>query len=440
MASYYKRLKSDLNTCVESQIIDRQTAEKIYTKVYSPNLFAQLRAVQWIAILAGIFIAGGVSLIIAHNWEDIPNIVKMAGFLLIYTTIAALAIKTKDNKPLINAPMEVLWFFLPIIGIGLYAQIFNLSSDPAKPYLIWAILSLPLAFISERKLLTSLHIILLFGLLFFNNFNACNILSLKAANFQKNFHLMSWVSSIALITAAFSQFFIKFKKTSSHLIIGFFLFWILMLFIFITPFQLHGPGFKFLTAISLSTIWILSCESLNARKTPALAGWFLIVYIATFFWNWKSYSVPAETLPGIISSSLIGISALAFIFLTPLKSLPNILHNNIIKIFLSYSVLMFLPIVLSTEIAAMKTVAIFANTALISAGLLFIINGSKEFNEKRINTGVAIIFMVVITRFFDIFGTLLKSGIAFIITGIVMIFLAYLLNKGRKAIIEASKK
>ncbi|MCK5358301.1 MAG: DUF2157 domain-containing protein, partial [Elusimicrobiales bacterium] len=174
--------------------------------------------------------------------------------------------------PLINAPAEVLWFFLPIIGIGLYAQIFNLSSDPAKPYLIWAILSLPLAFISERKLLTSLHIILLFGLLFFNNFNAGNILSLKAANFQENFHLMPWLSSMALITAAFSQFFIKFKKTSSHLIIGCFLFWILLLFIFTTPFQLHGPGFKFLTAISLSMIWLLSCEFLNARKTPACAG------------------------------------------------------------------------------------------------------------------------------------------------------------------------
>ena len=56
----------------------------------------------------------------------------MAGFLLVYATVAIIAIKTADNKSTINAPAEILWFFLPIIGIGLYAQIFNLSGDPAE--------------------------------------------------------------------------------------------------------------------------------------------------------------------------------------------------------------------------------------------------------------------------------------------------------------------
>ena len=433
MTSYYKRLKSDLDNCVNAQIINSQTAEKIYNKAYSPNLFAQIKAAQWIAIIAGIFITAGTSLIIAHNWETIPNIIKMAGFLLIYATIAILAIKTTETKPTLNASAEILWFFLPIIGIGLYAQIFNLSGDPAKPYLIWAILSQPLVFFLRRKILTSLHIILLFGLLFFNNFNAGNILSLKIAAVQP------WLLSTAILTAAFTEFFSKFKKHSSHLIIGAFLFLVLLLFTFNTPFELHGPGFKFLITISLSIIWLLTCESIQAWKTPALVAWFFIIYMTTFFWHWTPYDIPNEPLTAIIASSLIAILSFSFIFLTPLKTIPNILHNKIIKIFLAGSILIFLPIVISTEIATMKILAVSANIALLLAGLLFILSGSKEFNEKRINTGVAIIFLVVITRFFDIFGTLLKSGIAFIITGIVMIFLSYLLNRGRKAIIEAAK-
>ena len=136
---------------------------------------------------------------------------------------------------------------------------------------------------------------------------------------------------------------------------------------------------------------------------------------------------------------MISVSALTYIFLTPLKTLPNVLHNNIFKIFLAFSLLIFFPMAIAPQIATMKTVALLANITLLLAGLLSILSGSKEFNEKRINWGVAIIFMIVITRFFDIFGTLLKSGIAFIITGMVMIFISYLLNKGRKAIIEASK-
>jgi uncharacterized membrane protein len=439
MASYYKRLKSDLNNCIDAQIIDRQTAEKIYTKVYSPNLLAQIKAAQWLAIIAGIFIASGLSLIIAHNWETIPNIAKMASFLLIYAAVAIIAIKTKETKPTLNASLEILWFFLPIIGIGLYAQIFNLSGDPAKPYLIWAILSFPLAFLSQRKILTSLHILLLFGLLFFNNFNAANVLSLKAKAFQEFFQIIPWLLSISLIVAAFFQFFRKLKEKSPHLIIGISLFWVLLLFTFNTPFELHAPGFKFLTAMSLSIIWLLSCELLNAKKFLSIVAWLFFMYITTFLWHSTPKDYLADKILPIAFSSLISISTLFFIFLSPLKAIPNILHNKIVKIFLACSIIIFFPLILSQEVAIFKTVAILANIMLLSAGILFILSGSKEFNEKRINYGVVVIFLVVITRFFDIFGTLLKSGVAFIITGIVMIFLSYLLNKGRKAIIEAAK-
>ena len=119
--------------------------------------------------------------------------------------------------------------------------------------------------------------------------------------------------------------------------------------------------------------------------------------------------------------------------------MSDISQNKIVKIFLACSILMFLPLAISPEPATIKIAAFLANIALLSAGTIFILSGSKEFNEKRINFGVGIIFIMVITRFFDIFGTLLKSGMAFIITGIVMIFISYILNKGRRAIIEAAK-
>ena len=83
-----------------------------------------------------------------------------------------------------------------------------------------------------------------------------------------------------------------------------------------------------------------------------------------------------------------------------------------------------------------KTIAVGANLLLILTGLALMMDGSGSANEKKINSGVALIFLVIVTRFIDIFGNLLRSGFAFIATGLAFAGLAYLMNRGRKALIE----
>ncbi len=67
MASYYKRLKRDLAAAAADGLLTPQQADAVYENLYSKRLFASFKASHWISIIAGLFIAGGLSMMIAHN-------------------------------------------------------------------------------------------------------------------------------------------------------------------------------------------------------------------------------------------------------------------------------------------------------------------------------------------------------------------------------------
>ena len=87
-----------------------------------------------------------------------------------------------------------------------------------------------------------------------------------------------------------------------------------------------------------------------------------------------------------------------------------------------------------------RIIAVGANLMIILTGLALIMDGSGSSNEKEINSGVSLIFLIIVTRFIDLFGNLLRSGFAFIAAGLALAGLAYLVNRGRKALISAVKK
>ena len=87
-----------------------------------------------------------------------------------------------------------------------------------------------------------------------------------------------------------------------------------------------------------------------------------------------------------------------------------------------------------------RILAVIANVILAAYGAGCIVSGARTVNEKLINRGVLVITLTAITRFIDLFGGLLKSGVAFIVTGLAFGALAYFVNRGRKALIESVKK
>ncbi|MBI4655914.1 MAG: DUF2157 domain-containing protein [Elusimicrobia bacterium] len=93
MASYLKRLNSDLKSCAEAGIISSEQQQKTYGFIRLKREF-RLSSVNWISIISGLFTAAGILLVISHNWDRIPALFKMAGFLLLLLAAGELSIRS----------------------------------------------------------------------------------------------------------------------------------------------------------------------------------------------------------------------------------------------------------------------------------------------------------------------------------------------------------
>jgi hypothetical protein len=86
-----------------------------------------------------------------------------------------------------------------------------------------------------------------------------------------------------------------------------------------------------------------------------------------------------------------------------------------------------------------QVVGLVANFSLL--GLAFYLGwlGLRKGQAKLINWAAALVGLLVVTRFIDTFGGLLRSGVAFIITGLLFIALAWGFQAGRKRLIAMAK-
>lgn len=439
--SYYKKLKTDLMGAAAGGIITPGQADRVWEHAYSSRAFASLKATHIIGAVAGLFIALGVILVAAHNWDKIGAIAKMGAFLLLFAGAAEAAMRLEE-KPSAAIPLEMLWFFMPVLGIGLYAQIFNLSGDPVKPYLAWAALSAPLAVLSKRPLAGYLTSILLFVVLYWGTLGSTNILSLTARYNQAAQPLWHWALALGVLAAGVALYPVK--KLGKPLGAG--IVWFFFMLVADTAIKVRSEALVLLAGMSLAVLWLSwgAEEDESVRPGLPLTVWTGAVYLTTFFWHYKDRSYHSEALTTTAAGTLLTWAAFAGAILTLVMRKQRLLpegktEDALARTLLAASMLCAFLLFDANEGSA-KILAVIANLILAAFGAGCIISGSKNSNEKLINRGVAVITLTAITRFVDIFGGLLKSGVAFILTGLAFAALAYGINRGRKALIEAAKK
>lgn len=434
MASYYKKLKTDLAQAAAAGIITSEQADKVWERSYAGRVFASFKATHWISAAAGLFIALGVILVAAHNWDKIGVMAKMGAFLLVFAGTAEAAIRLQENNSAAIS-LETLWFFMPVLGIGLYAQIFNLSGDPVRPYLAWAALSLPLALFSKRPIAAYLCSVLLFAVLYWGTPGSTNILSLTARYSQAAQPAWHWALALAVLAAG--VFIYPGKKLGLPL--GAAATWLFFMLVLDTAIRVRSEAFMLLAGMSLAVLWL----AWGSRKDEVNTGlplkvWIAAVYTLTFFWHHRTSSCMSpgsDTAYGAAITWLAFAGALITLLLRETRLLPGgKLEGYISKALLAASILCAFLLFNSVETQT-KLLAGIANFILIAYGAGSIVSGSENSDEKAINRGVLVITLTAITRFVDLFGSLLMSGEAFIMTGLAFAALAYFINRGRKALI-----
>ena len=110
----------------------------------------------WFMVLlyfASFLVGLGIIAMIAANWQQIPNNVKMLGALAAMAANAGLLIWTiKAGKNVLKQVVACVYAFLIMAVIGLIGQIFHLPTDVENGLLLWSLISWPLLFAAPRLL------------------------------------------------------------------------------------------------------------------------------------------------------------------------------------------------------------------------------------------------------------------------------------------------
>ena len=124
--------------------ITTQTPEKLHDENY------------WLMILAyfSAFLIGlGIIALVAANWEQIPNNVKLGGAVsLMVVNAFAVILSMKFKKKILTQVLCGVFAALIMAVIGLIGQIFQLRSDVSGACLLWALCAWPLFLITPRLL------------------------------------------------------------------------------------------------------------------------------------------------------------------------------------------------------------------------------------------------------------------------------------------------
>ena len=124
--------------------ISTQMPEKLHDENY------------WLMILAyfAAFLIGlGIIALVAANWEQIPNNVKLCGAIgLMFVNAFAVILSMKFKKNILTQVLCGVFAALIMAVIGLIGQIFQLRSDVSGACLLWAVCAWPLFLITPRLL------------------------------------------------------------------------------------------------------------------------------------------------------------------------------------------------------------------------------------------------------------------------------------------------
>ena len=159
----------------------------------------RFQALTLLSVLGGLFIALGIILVISFNWEDIPRFCKVTGLIIAIIGVAELSIFFGGRNIILSKTFEIIWFFLPLAGIGLYGQIYQLSGDYFKPTIVWLLLTLPLIYFTPTKHLAFLHTIGLIIAAFIGTFESGSLISLYGYRYNSQLaSILVFVKSHAL--------------------------------------------------------------------------------------------------------------------------------------------------------------------------------------------------------------------------------------------------
>lgn len=421
-------LQKDISELKEAGIISGDTAEAISRFYENRKSQAPNRLVTVFAVLGASLIGLGIILILAHNWDDLGRAVKTV-FCFLPLLVGQLAcgytlLRKKESTAWRESSSAFL--FLSIgASISLVAQVYNLSGDFSNFMFTWVLLGLPLIYLLNASFTALLYLagisvfagsagyspaydnqaqlywLLLLAIL-------PHYLQLVRQTPEGGFtKALTWFLSISLSTSL-----VAVAHAHEELLLTAYMNLFALLFLFSTP-------------------GMPVAHKASGFRIIGLLGMVALLILTSFkdFWEGIRTKIYGSAFVGFETGFLAGLcfGILALVLLRRMLKLQQLSELSPF----SWVFIAFTGVYYFGCYPGMAALAI--NLLTLAAGVLTVVRGSKQNHLGILNSGLAIISVLVICRFFDTDLSFVVRGIVFVALGLGFFAANYQLLKKRKA-------
>jgi uncharacterized membrane protein len=320
----------------------------------------------------------GIIALVASNWEVISDFVKLVIDFFILSILGLYIFRKYDNSNIRVKDSLIVVFILLIIGsIGLISQIYNTGGELYQAFLFWSIITLPIILFSESI-------------------------------FPSQF----WIVSSFFVLNSYLEIFLRDKNPN----------------LLITINILCIPNFFILLGLSLN---YFNLNSLKKFSKSFYFWGFLIFLINTISVNFLSTDLELLTDNFKIIYSLYFIITILLFILTYKKD------KKLSILYLAFIGLYFMNfyVHIATESTKLLNASLFIALWFLISFIFLNLKYLKLFEFSFIIIGFR--FLLI---YFEIFSSLLLTGVGLVFSGILIILIAVLYIKFKTHLLNLIKR
>lgn len=402
---------------------------------------AQRRRALDPALLTGLFAAAcvilGAILILSHNWDRIPDALKQAGYL----GLTALLLRQRGR--LADGPAAqamdfglVAW---PLAGIGLWAQIYQLSGDPSRPLLTAGALALPLVWKGRSPWAAGLQA----GLAALGLYLAVHLgggFAHHALATELHWEMLLLAGAWALLLFVGRE---RLPERLRSLLLAAFVIWLYSL-VMLHGFRLRHQSCHYMASAGSILLFWGTARFLRIGPARAEADgsfWLALpLYIGSFGWWGHDWQHGIPVCPELLAFPfVISVLGAGLMLGTPMPWLKKAWGGE--RLFKGLLLLCLLPgliLALTLDSQGPELARLLINLILAGLALYWMLSGAARGEASVVNRGIGWLALLLVSRFFDLFSSLLTSGLGFIVGGLLLGGLAWGLQRARQRLLHAA--
>ncbi|HEX6226496.1 MAG TPA: DUF2157 domain-containing protein [Chryseolinea sp.] len=424
-----KHILKELPELVQAQVITEETAKNIQEYYNQRPSQSANRLFIVFGILGSLLIGIGLVLIIAHNWDVLPKMGKLAiGFfpLVVGQAIAGYALVKKPGDQAWREGPAAFLFFAIAICISIVSQVYNIEGELGGFLFIWMCLALPIAYILRSSVASLLFII---GITWYG----CEV---GYFNYPHGHAPAYWILLLLILPFYYLEFIRKNIRNNFFYFHSWFL--VISATVCLGLFTDQAEEMIVAAYMSLFSVFIIMSQIPAFETRRVLTNAFLVVgslgvivllLALSFDWYWEEINEDSFNLalddPGIIASlGLMFVASFLLAFLLKSKRWDEI--NSKSYAFVIFAILFFIAF------NAPGLSQILVNVLILVLAVHTIRDGANRNHLGIMNYGLLIITALITSRFFDTDFSFVVRGLLFIAIGAGFFAANYYMIQKRK--------